>query len=58
VMTAIIVSGMVRILANAGYSPWWVLVSLIPLVNLAFFFVFAYSDWPLLKELRNLGERV
>jgi hypothetical protein len=36
----------VKILNKAGYSGWWVLIGLVPFVNLVMFLVFAFSDWP------------
>ncbi len=35
-----------RVLRRAGYSPWWVLLVLVPLVNLVALWVFAYRRWP------------
>jgi uncharacterized membrane protein YhaH (DUF805 family) len=35
-----------RVLRRAGYSPWWALVVLVPLVNLVALWVFAYVRWP------------
>jgi hypothetical protein len=37
-----------KIISKAGYSAGWVLVGLIPFVNLVMFFVFAFSRWPVL----------
>jgi hypothetical protein len=37
---------MSRVLRRAGYSPWWVLLVLVPLVNLIALWVFAYMRWP------------
>ncbi|WP_089797614.1 hypothetical protein [Cellulomonas sp. KH9] len=48
----------VRIIQKAGYSGWWVLVGLVPVLNLVMFLVFAFSRWPVLQEnerLRSLG---
>jgi len=39
----------VRILHKAGYSGWWSLLMLIPIVNIVMIWVFAFSDWPLLR---------
>ena len=39
-----------KILEKAGYSPWWVLVVLIPYLGLLAVIVFAYSDWPALRN--------
>ena len=35
------------ILGKAGYSRWWILVSLIPILNLIMYWVFAFSRWPI-----------
>ena len=39
-----------EILRKAGYSRWWVLLLLIPLVNFIGLFLFAFSQWPILKQ--------
>jgi uncharacterized membrane protein YhaH (DUF805 family) len=39
------------ILRKAGYSGWWVLVALVPLLNVIMFWVFAFARWPI--EERN-----
>ena len=39
----------VRILHKAGYSGWWSIVMVIPVVNIAAIWVFAFADWPALK---------
>ncbi len=36
----------IQILKKAGYSPFWVLVAFVPLVNLIFLWIFAFSRWP------------
>ena len=48
--------GTAKIISKAGYSPWFVLLAFVPLVNLVMFFVFAFSDWPVNKELRRCRE--
>lgn len=35
-----------RVLRRAGHSPWWVLLVLVPVVNLVALWVFAYTRWP------------
>ena len=42
-------------LRRAGYEGAWVLVLLIPLVNLIMMYVFAFSTWPI--ESRTFRER-
>jgi hypothetical protein len=45
-----------KILSKAGYSPWFCLLLIVPLVNIVMIFVFAYSEWPILKEIRTRRE--
>jgi len=40
----------VRILHKAGYSGWWVVLGLVPIVNIVMIWVFAFADWPRLKR--------
>lgn len=42
------------IAVKAGYDGVLSLLMLIPLVNVIVYFVFAFSDWPVLRELREL----
>ena len=44
-----------RVLRRAGYSPWWVLLVLVPLVNLVALWVFAYARWPAVDEAPRQG---
>jgi hypothetical protein len=34
------------VVKKAGYSGWWVLLGLIPIVGLVMLWVFAFSRWP------------
>jgi len=43
-----------KIARKAGYPPWWGLVMIVPLVNLILFFYFAFAEWPIQRELKNL----
>lgn len=45
--------GYTKIISQAGYSPWFVLLGLVPLVNIVMFFVFAFSEWPVSQELER-----
>jgi ATP/ADP translocase len=36
----------IQIIRKAGYSGWWVLVGIVPLLNIVMFLVFAFSTWP------------
>jgi uncharacterized membrane protein YhaH (DUF805 family) len=44
-----------RVLAKAGYSGWWCLILLVPLVNIIMVWVFAFSSWPRLKDQPAAG---
>lgn len=35
-----------QIIHKAGYSRAWVLISFVPLLNFVFFYIFAFSRWP------------
>jgi uncharacterized membrane protein YhaH (DUF805 family) len=45
-----LISG-IRIIQKAGYSGWWILITLVPVVNVVMYLVFAYSRWPVQREL-------
>ena len=42
-----------KILSKAGYSGWWCLIWFVPLVNVIMFWVFAFADWPTLRQPRS-----
>jgi hypothetical protein len=44
----------VKVVTKAGYSGWWVLITVIPLVGTVFVFVFAFSTWPVTREVQML----
>lgn len=45
------------IFKKAGYSFWMALLMLVPIGNLVWLIVFAFSDWPVLRELRAYRAR-
>jgi uncharacterized membrane protein YhaH (DUF805 family) len=47
------VTALVRIARRAGYSGWWVLILLVPVVNLLAFWYFAFGEWPAMKPHRE-----
>ena len=53
VLTVLNIIAWVRILNKAGYSGWWILVGFVPVINLIMFFVFAFADWPVRRQLRQ-----
>ena len=40
----------VKVLQKAGYSGWWSLIVFVPLVNIIMFYVFAFANWPVLRN--------
>ena len=38
-----------RIVNRAGYSRWWLLTMVVPIVNLIMVWVFAFANWPVSK---------
>jgi uncharacterized membrane protein YhaH (DUF805 family) len=42
----------VKILQKAGYSGWWCLIVFVPLVNIVMLYVFAFANWPSLRDRR------
>jgi hypothetical protein len=49
VIAAIYFIPTIKILNKAGYTGWWSVLSLIPLVNIIMLWVFAFADWPSLQ---------
>jgi hypothetical protein len=39
-----------RVFSRAGYSPWFGLFMVVPLVNIIALWMFAYAKWPALPE--------
>jgi uncharacterized membrane protein YhaH (DUF805 family) len=42
----------VKILQKTGYSGWWCLIVFVPLANVVMFYVFAFANWPVLRDKR------
>ncbi len=47
-----------RIFDKAGYGGWVGLLALIPGINLLMMTILAFSDWPVMVELRQLRARL
>ena len=43
-----------RIFTKAGFSGWFSLLMLVPMVNLVTLYVLAFSDWPNLGRARQM----
>jgi hypothetical protein len=39
-----------QVFSKAGYSGWWSLLMVLPLVNLIALYIFAFSNWPALNR--------
>ena len=39
-----------RILQRTGYSRWWLLTLLVPIVNVIMVWVFAFAEWPVISR--------
>ena len=35
---------------KAGYTPWWALLGLVPVLNVVALYLFAYKEWPALSS--------
>jgi hypothetical protein len=44
----------VKVVTKAGYSGWWVLITFVPLVGAVFVLMFAFSTWPVTREVQML----
>lgn len=43
----------VRIIQRTGHSGWWILAGVIPVLNLAMLWAFAFARWPALDGDRR-----
>jgi hypothetical protein len=48
----------VKIVTKAGFSGWWVLIAFVPIVGSIFVLVFAFSTWPVTRELEMLRRQL
>ncbi len=53
VMALVYIWCSVQIARKAGYSAWWVVLTLLPIVNLAVMIRFATAEWPVRQALRE-----
>jgi hypothetical protein len=49
----LILSPIIKILRRVGFSEWWALLALVPIVNIAALWFFAYMRWPNLGGARR-----
>jgi uncharacterized membrane protein YhaH (DUF805 family) len=50
---AVSVIAIVRIIQRAGFSGWWILLVLVPVVNMLALWYFAFASWPALAKKPN-----
>jgi hypothetical protein len=48
----------VKIVTKAGFSGWWVLIAFVPFVGAVFVLVFAFTTWPVTREVQRLRAQV
>ena len=53
VLLAVFLVPIALIARKAGYSGWWCLIWFVPIANLVMLWVFAFADWPALRQPRN-----
>ncbi len=39
-----------RVVSKAGFSGWWALLGVLPLINLVALWIFAFAKWPCYPE--------
>lgn len=44
-----------RVINRAGFSPWWALVLVVPLLNVILIWAFAFARWPAQEALPSQG---
>ncbi len=45
-----------RIVQRAGYSGWWIVLALVPVVNMVALWCFAVAPWPALQAVPHRSE--
>ena len=43
-----------KIFTKAGFSGWWSLIMLIPIISILALFYLAFAEWPIQRELNKL----
>lgn len=54
VLFALVIVAMWKILGKAGYAGPLALLAIVPVVNVVLLLVFAFSEWPIQREVREL----
>jgi hypothetical protein len=51
---AVLIWAYVNVISRAGYHGAWVLILLVPLVNIVMMLIFCFKEWPATRELKYL----
>jgi uncharacterized membrane protein YhaH (DUF805 family) len=43
----------IKIITKAGYSGWYILTAIVPILNFVFFMIFVFGKWPIQTRLEN-----
>jgi len=46
-----------KIFSKAGFSGWWSLLMIVPVVNVLLEYYLAYAEWPIQREIANLRKQ-
>jgi hypothetical protein len=47
------IAALVRVIQRAGFSGWWVLIVLVPIVNMLALWRFGFGSWPALPRIKK-----
>jgi len=50
VLGLVLIIPFLQLFSKAGFSGWWSLLMIVPIVNLLTLYVLAFSSWPSLKQ--------
>lgn len=50
VLALLVLWPVAKILTRAGYSPWYCLLAIVPVVNFVAVWIFATAEWPAIKR--------
>ncbi len=56
ILATVIVLPFWRIFPKAGFSRWWSLAMVVPILNFVLLFSLAFREWPVHRELTQLRQ--
>lgn len=57
IIGAVIVLPNWKIFSKAGFSGWWSLLMIVPVINILLEYYLAFAEWPVHKDLANLRKQ-